>query len=180
MPYGRYIQPQGLLTIVTESQADYIGNTIVFISTAAARASLLCLYNRIFHVDPVFQIGVAVLAVANALTIVGTILTLVFYCKPVEASWNLSVPERCLSNFSLVVGTSVPDSILDLAVLGLVLLALRRLQMPLRHKIAVGVMVALGGLYVSRMAAPDKSNAARVSVLGFLRVSMTYEPEYGQ
>ena len=109
------------------------------------KASILCLYHRIFFVSRRFRImlwavGIFVLGYSVAQT-----LTAIFACVPIPALWDPSVKGRCL-NVDLAATIMAAFNVLtDFAILILPMPMLWQLQIPTQEKLQIMGIFLLGG-----------------------------------
>ena len=92
------------------------------------------------------QVYVKVLAVACGITYTATLLTITFGCHPIHLNWQTLPypPLQCtLRPQNFYVGT-ILNVITDAAMLCIPLPLLWNLQLPLRKKIALGVLLCSG------------------------------------
>ncbi|KAK2055840.1 integral membrane protein [Colletotrichum caudatum] len=83
------------------------------------------------------------IALTIALTI-ATFLAVVFQCRPIEASWNKSVPGKCIKEFALVITTGTLNVLTDIIIAGLPLYIILGLKMNRKKKNGVTGVFALG------------------------------------
>ena len=67
-------------------------------------------------------------------------------CIPVQGNWDPIVKAHCINSAALFLALEVYNCALDIIMLCLPLRMIHRLQMPLKQKIAVGMIFLLGGL----------------------------------
>ena len=127
-------------------QAAYIGTVFAPSPTGFARFSLLFLYSRIFSVNRRFRTAVTIVIVINALWWIACTIPLIALCVPIEAVFNPLVKGTCINTDVYVLAAEIPDIMLDFAVMALPLREIRKLQMPLRQKIGVSIIIAMGAL----------------------------------
>ena len=124
----------------------YFSGVLAPLSPGAGRFSLLFLYSRIFKSDRSFYVAVRIVGVLNGLWYIGCTVALCLRCVPVKKSWDPLIEGQCFDATAFVVGTQIPDCLLDFAVMILPISVLRKLQMSLRRKIQLTMVFALGGL----------------------------------
>lgn len=76
-------------------------------------------------------------------------LMTVFSCHPVAYFWDRDLHGQCLDVNALAYANSGMSIVQDLIIIALPLPALTRLNMSTKRKAGVGVMFALGSLYVA-------------------------------
>ncbi|KAH7088530.1 hypothetical protein FB567DRAFT_341088 [Paraphoma chrysanthemicola] len=108
------------------------------------KVSIVLFYIEIFHTAPNFKkIAYVVLAFIVVNTVILMLLT-VFNCSPVASFYNQDIKGKCRSIQALSYASSACSIVQDLVLLVLPLFWIRRLQMRLYRKIAVGFMFAIG------------------------------------
>lgn len=119
---------------------------LVAVSIAAAKASILMLYMRVFSVDDRFFLSVKIAHLLNIMWLIAAILSLVFQCSPVEKAWNPLKKGKCFSFAKLTIAIEVPNALLDFAIMALPMSMLRKLQVRLHDKLVLAVVFFLGGM----------------------------------
>lgn len=126
---------------------------IVFswVNQLLAKCSLLFLYYRIFGVHRVFALCIYAIAFIHVGLTIAIILTLIFGCRPISKSWIPTLPGECVTNAPrpFLAGTESVNSGVDFAMVILAMVMVHRLQMRTSVKLKLGILFALGGLYVS-------------------------------
>ena len=129
-------------------QAFYL--TIPFYNTAllCAKASILLQYHRVFptlSMRITCSIAVAGLATYGSWAVVSGFLN----CIPVAKFWDSSIRGYCLNMKALWFSNASMHIFTDLVILIVPIPALKNLKLPLKQKIGVMGIFALGSLYVS-------------------------------
>ena len=76
----------------------------------------------------------------------------IFQCNPIAFNWDMTIKDgKCINQGAFYVSTAALNLFTDLMVLSIPILITWRLQMPLRRKIAVCVILCLGAVYVSHL-----------------------------
>jgi hypothetical protein len=71
----------------------------------------------------------------------------IFQCQPIAYVYDMSIPGgKCINQGAFYVSTAALNIFTDIMVLSIPILITARLQMPLRRKIAVCVILCLGGV----------------------------------
>ena len=73
----------------------------------------------------------------------------IFRCIPIYAAWDPLIPAQCYDLELAFVVTESINCAMDLTIVCLPVLVLKKLQLPLRHKIGISFIFLLGGLYVN-------------------------------
>ena len=103
------------------------------------------MYYRTFLVNGRFRI---VIYAAGTLTIIwflASFLDTIFQCKPIEASWNRSIPNaKCQDIEKAALGTGISDLILDALFIALPIPVIWDLNLPKRIKASLTGIFLLG------------------------------------
>lgn len=80
---------------------------------------------------------------------VAVLLVDIFQCHPVAYVYDMSIPGgKCIDQGAFYVSTAALNLFTDLMVLSIPIIITWGLQMPIRRKIAVCIILCLGGVYV--------------------------------
>lgn len=111
-----------------------------------AKLALLLQIQRIFTINQRNFIFWAswFLIVANGAIYISVLFASIFACVPREKIWNPAVDGKCIDVGDAMITTSAINFISDVAILALPLLGIWSLQMPLKRKIGVGSIFAVG------------------------------------
>ncbi|GAD96327.1 hypothetical protein NFIA_027900 [Paecilomyces variotii No. 5] len=148
--------------------------TLGFIKT-----SVLSLYSRLGDSTLKKMSYVMIAIVGSQAT--ANVLVCIFQCNPIPAAWDTSITQKkCVNINAFYLANAATNITTDLLTYGLPWNTVRKLQMPRKQKVAVGVMLCLGLLacvssiiritYIPRMlSSPDAtyviSNAMYWSVI---------------
>ncbi|ROW01257.1 hypothetical protein VMCG_05955 [Cytospora schulzeri] len=125
----------------------YVAEIIYIIVLTITKASILCMYLRIFWAYPPFQITcyvvLAFVIVSSAAITIATIVS----CEPVRFFWNRDLPGgSCLDVTALAYANSGLAVAQDLIITLLPIYMLWSLNMSRKKKFFIGIMFAVGGL----------------------------------
>lgn len=125
----------------------YVAEIIYIIVLALTKASILCMYLRIFWAYPPFQIScyvvIAFVVVSSAAITIATIVS----CEPIGFFWNRDFKGgTCLNITALAYANSGLAVIQDLIITLLPIYMLWSLNMSRKKKFFIGIMFAVGGL----------------------------------
>ena len=81
-------------------------------------------------------------------------LSFLYYCRPVEKLWDMSVQGSCVDIYAAFFAGAVFNSVADVLILLLPIWLLWPLRMKLGQKIAVALVLSAGGLYVFMIFLP--------------------------
>ncbi|KAJ6178969.1 hypothetical protein N7519_009430 [Penicillium mononematosum] len=71
----------------------------------------------------------------------------IFQCRPVQYVYDMSIPGgKCINQGAFFVSTAAINLFTDIMVLSIPIIITARLQMPLRRKVAVCIILCLGGV----------------------------------
>ncbi|KAL4882703.1 hypothetical protein BJY04DRAFT_206912 [Aspergillus karnatakaensis] len=114
------------------------------LGTGFLKVSVLLFYMRIFP-SQTFHIAVWVLVFIAAGYNIASVLVNVFSCSPIAKSWDVSILSgTCINRPVFYFANAGLGIFTDFATVLLPVPWLRRLQMPMRQKIAVGCILAMG------------------------------------
>lgn len=123
----------------------YIYEIIYGWAISAVKFSILLFYWRIFKVDT-FRIPLYVMGVVCFAWFLAQELGSIFKCIPASALWDSSVHGTCIDLKQFVLGVSVPNIVIDVALLALPLPFVWGLQLNRSQKFAVSGIFLLGSL----------------------------------
>lgn len=103
------------------------------------------MYRRIFDTRSM-RIAVYVLGVANIIWVILFAALAAFRCIPIQRSWDLTVPGKCLDASALYTGNALPNIVMDLAMVAMPIYPVSKLQLPLSQRIALIGIFMLGGV----------------------------------
>ncbi|KAL4807936.1 hypothetical protein BDV18DRAFT_159145 [Aspergillus unguis] len=123
---------------------NVIAAIIYCAGTGFLKVSVLLFYMRIFP-SRNFHIAVWVLVFIAAGYNIASVLANIFSCNPVEKAWDLTIMTgHCMDRPTFYFWNAGLGIFTDFATVLVPVPWLRRLQMPLRQKIAVGCILATG------------------------------------
>ncbi|KAJ5819373.1 hypothetical protein N7474_004964 [Penicillium riverlandense] len=130
----------------------------------AVKCSLTVFIMQIFPTKWTRWVGYGIMAFMAVVTISGE-LPLILQCSPVEAAWDKTIPNStCLSNTvleNLQLYQAILMLVFDVMIIGLPMPTIWKLQMPIRRRLSIIGLFAIGGL-------------ARIPLLGFQKNSTDY------
>ena len=109
---------------------------------------------------------VYILIWTNLLYFIAAFILSVAQCIPRAKIWKPYIPGRCVSNAAVIVVTGIFNLLSDVSILLLPMIWTWRLHMPLRQKIKISAVFAVGALLVqsrkittmSEHVLPNKAN----------------------
>ena len=129
------------------SQFYFLAGVMTLLVITCAKLSVLCLYHRVF-VTNTFRRWTFVMGVICLVWAIAAVIAVIFKCTPISASWKIPSVGRCISYSYLVAVVEALNCLQDLVIVCMPIGVIRRLQLPLKKKILLGVVFLLGGLYV--------------------------------
>lgn len=112
--------------------------TLGFIKTSA-----LALYSRLG--DRSLRRWFLVLIVVVASQAVANVLVCIFQCSPVSAAWDTSITKKtCVDINAFYLANAATNITTDLVTYLLPMNLVRKLQLPMKQRMAVGFMLGLG------------------------------------
>ncbi|KIL93007.1 hypothetical protein FAVG1_04188 [Fusarium avenaceum] len=130
------LMQNGLLLYVAE----------LFYATAlfCAKASILSFYWRMFRVTNI-KLPIQILGGCALIWIIIRTIMGIFHCIPVNRFWDASAGGSCaIEDKKFFFGTILVHVILDIAILALPILQIRKLQLPTLQKIGIMLMFVFG------------------------------------
>lgn len=117
------------------------------ICMACAKAALCLFYGRLSP-GVVFQIAVKATLILSVGAYLGIFFSLLFACRPIAASWDplLAPTAQCANRAAIYIATALIGIITDVMLLVLPLPTIWRLQMPVKQKIGLTGMFAIGSM----------------------------------
>ena len=143
--YGKHIDDLSDEQARTALKWFFAAQSPYKVTVCLNKISQLVLYRRIFT-DSSFQelVKAAIISVA-AWTVTAFLLTLL-QCVPINASWDNNVHGRCINKSAFWIAYAILNILTDVAVLGIPIPQIRRLQLPLGQRCQVYFLFLLGGL----------------------------------
>jgi hypothetical protein len=126
--------------------------TILYSPTALfVKTSLLYVMIRIFQPLTKAKVGLYCLIGVVICYYISITFIKIFMCNPVNAYWSLRAYEQghCLSQPGMIIADSVISFVTDVAIFTFPVAFTWTLQMPIRKKIKIVVLLGLGGVAVA-------------------------------
>lgn len=99
-----------------------------------------------FNRDRQLRIAVNVVGILCLLWFIAAAVGIALKCIPIEKSWNPRLPGTCYTLQVFMVAIECPNSFLDFVIVALPVRVIKVLQLPLRRKILICIVIILGGL----------------------------------
>ena len=121
---------------------------------ALAKSTILMQYLLVFapqkSLDPLMWYSARMIIAATGVYYLISSLITMFACSPREAIWNpLVTDSRCLDNNTSVLITCIYNIVSDIIVLVLPTRAVWKLRIPVKNKVRILLLFAIGLLQVS-------------------------------
>ena len=130
--------------IVPNDIANRVALTLYSVAITLVKVSALMLYARLFQVNKPFRI--TLWALGGIATAWGIVLILVpwMFCHPLSKNVDPLGPGTCMSNTPWYLGSAFINAILDLTILFLPTPIIWRLQLKLKRKILISIVLLFG------------------------------------
>lgn len=119
-----------------------------WISIFCIKISVLTFYRRLFFITQWFQHASIVLMFLTGAWLISTIVAFSLSAQPFDAYWNIFTPAKRLNFPLLYLLIGVIDTVIDVLVVALPMAIAFRLHLPLRAKIGVAGIFAVGAFVV--------------------------------
>ncbi|KAI0450754.1 hypothetical protein F5B21DRAFT_489870 [Xylaria acuta] len=168
---GYTITPVGAIpgaADLTEEQAavltaklSYIATPFFYVNQLFAKASLFVLYYRIFWSDVVFVRWIYALAAIHVAWFITFFFLVLFLCNPVSKWWDVTgtQPGTCIDGNAFLVAEETINSSIDLAMVGLTVAMVFKLQTREHIKRKLAFIFTVGGLS---------------GIIGFIKIGIIY------
>ncbi|MDI1489698.1 MAG: hypothetical protein OHK93_000896 [Ramalina farinacea] len=144
----------------------YADQILYSIALTATRVSILLFYHSIFPAKTFTRLlwGIGALSVAWGLSV---FFVAIFTCSPIRGFWQpmMQPPPHCINQQAFYDGLSVPNFLMDIAILALPVKEVWKLQMNTRTKMEVSGLFLLGGLFVFHPYHPSVLPATNLLLL---------------
>lgn len=143
--------------LITFFHLFYFMELTYFYEVALLKLSILFFYLRIFQ-EPLIRRLIWATVVFTALYGIAFVLAGVFQCQPIDYFWNQWDGQRegrCFQINALGWTNAVISIIIDAWMLGVAVSQIIHLNMPWKKRLAVGLMLSVGTLYVHISTFPN-------------------------
>ncbi|KAF7555009.1 hypothetical protein G7Z17_g2480 [Cylindrodendrum hubeiense] len=123
----------------------YIGELVYSVALFCAKASLLMFYWRIFGVSNI-KLPIQLLFGCAVIWVICRIFICIFHCTPIQAYWDLTIKDaRCdIDDKKFFLGSLIVHVAIDIGIMILPIIQIRKLQLPRLQKIGVFFMFGVG------------------------------------
>jgi hypothetical protein len=117
------------------------------IAMACIKLSILDFYRTLFPIQSI-KIATNIIGAILIAWWIALSVPAIFGCTPIEGAWKMHVqpPPKCVHRVAFMVGSALPNSLTDIAILVLPIRQVWKLHLDRRAKIALTVTFLLGGL----------------------------------
>ncbi|RWA06307.1 hypothetical protein EKO27_g8803 [Xylaria grammica] len=146
---------------VLTAKLSYIATPFFYVNQLFAKASLFVLYYRIFWSDNVFVRWIYALAAIHVTWFITFFFLVLFLCNPVSKWWDVTgtQPGTCIDGNAFLVSEETINSSIDLAMVGLTVAMVFKLQTREHIKRKLAFIFTVGGLS---------------GVIGFIKIGIIY------
>ena len=123
----------------------YIYAPLYFTTVLFTNMSILFLYRRIFSTSKFRKVSLYVIG-AHILWFIPGLLVEIFACTPISAGWDITTPGSCIQYSTFLMTFMVMELVLDVVLLTLPILEVKKLQLTVQRKVGVIGVFLLGGL----------------------------------
>lgn len=117
-----------------------------FTNAVFTKASLLCLYHRVFGVVSGFRWALWISGVIITAYFIACVIVSVAGCDPVSYFWDKNQPGSCIDEVNFFRWNGIVNLLLDVLVLSLPFPMTWRVKTSIRQKLILSGIFALGGL----------------------------------
>ncbi|KAK2740127.1 hypothetical protein FQN57_006242 [Myotisia sp. PD_48] len=137
--------------------------TLYKMTIGLTKMSILLLYRKIFDTEKFkFRLICDIVFVYVALYALGSTIATIFQCNPIAKTWNKALPGTCINLTAFWYANAASNIITDLIILCLPMPVIKMLRLPVRQRIALTMVFALGvfvcGTSIARMVTLDLSS----------------------
>lgn len=145
---GRHMWEVRMEDYIVYNKLGVVGSITYNMSTLFTKVSILCFYLRFSPEGTAFRVVVyCVMFVSVGYSVAGA-LGFSYLCRPITSSWDYRIPGKCVNVVAWYLSCAVLNAATDLVILLLPLWLIRPLRVRLSQKVAVGLILSCGGLYV--------------------------------
>ncbi|KAI3321063.1 hypothetical protein HD806DRAFT_211358 [Xylariaceae sp. AK1471] len=145
------------------NKLTFIATVIYFTIVSATKLSILFMYQRLFWINTSFRRQVIVVSVIVLGFWIGTTVSNLLNCIPIEWSWRNSLddPRYCFNYNNFWLASGVVEAIIDIIIIVMPIRVVLKLHLDKSKKIAIAGVFLLG---------------AFVILSGIVKVILSYEP----
>ena len=144
---SEYEYPMSTVDPADSKQTLIATQLLYYCAQTMIKMSLLLMYYRTSLVNERFRIAIYAAGTLTIIWFLASFLDTIFQCKPIEASWNHSIPNaKCQDIEKAALGTGISNLILDALFIALPIPVIWDLSLPKRIKASLTGIFLLGVL----------------------------------
>ena len=120
-----------------------IAASLMVLCAGFAKLSLVCFYHRMSQLRWLRIASVAI-GVFIVISSIALFCALTFSCTPLKATWDITIPGKCIDRTAVYVALAALNIITDVVLLIVPIPMVIKLQMPTVQKIGVTILFTLG------------------------------------
>ncbi|RDL37549.1 uncharacterized protein BP5553_04982 [Venustampulla echinocandica] len=124
---------------------DYLNQILYIPVLSLVKASVIILFLRIAIVQPRVRLTLKILFAANLAFMIAVLFVEVFQCVPVQALYTMTIKGKCIDKALFYIVSASIAVFTDILILVIPSIIARGLGLPMRQKIAVTILLSLGG-----------------------------------
>lgn len=129
-------------------QAIYAGEIFYAPIIVCIKCSILTLYYRLFGIRKGLARTCQALIGITIAWGIATLLPAIFQCNPVDVAWDpMKTENRCIELRPYLIGTNVPNVVLDFAILLTPVYVIWKLKLPISKRLLISGIFVLGAWY---------------------------------
>jgi hypothetical protein len=130
------------------TKLSFIATTIYFTIVSSTKLSILFMYRRLFGVNASFRRQVIVVAVVVVGFWIGTTVSDLLNCIPLDWTWRNSLddPRYCFNYNIFWLTAGIVEAVIDIVIIVLPIRVVLRLHLDRSKKIAIAGVFLLGAL----------------------------------
>lgn len=145
-PFAKLDLHKPFVDLMCLPQNTLAEETLYNASVALSKASLLFFYSRIFSVDKTLLLIFRIVGFIVFGYCMAADFGLIFAKHPVEAQWNVTQPHTSINDMAFWISMAVINICLDITILAIPQIKVRKLHMSRRRRMAVQGVFLLGAL----------------------------------
>ena len=130
-----------------------------------AKISILLFYRRIFNNILSFRYAIYIVGGFCLLWFFVVVLVSILQCHPVSYAWNKSIDGSCIDLRAMYYSFTISNMVLDVIINIMPVRMIWKLQLAVRQRVLLTIIMLIGIMCVPRPPAPDGVNADHYSVI---------------
>lgn len=137
-------------TSADDLQSAYAVQILYPLVVTAIKSSILLLYLRLSPFTGFRNLVLGHMLLCTVGGVTASIITML-QCMPVAKAWNVSLPGECFDQYSIIEGVVIFNLVTNIITILLPMPIIWSLQMPLRQRVLVLGIFAIGIMQVKRL-----------------------------